>query len=113
MFDFKYQTDIVMVERFLAQTQTFVFICKSRWFLSKHSKHQVKCKLSMKRVFVKKKNVACMEAILISNSAWYGDETWCKKIIVVLKKNHFIVRSENALLSQIKRHLKLSICSRF
>jgi hypothetical protein len=29
------------------------------------------------------KNVACMEAILISNSAWYGDETWCKNIIGV------------------------------
>ena len=24
-----------------------------------------------------------MEAILISNSAWYGNETWCKKIIVM------------------------------
>ena len=37
----------------------------------------------MKRAFVRKKNVACMEAILISNSAWYGNETWCKKIIVM------------------------------
>ena len=37
----------------------------------------------MKRAFVKKKNVACVEAILISNSAWYGSETWCKKIIVM------------------------------
>ena len=61
----------------------------------------------MKRVFVRKKNVACIQAILISNSAWYGDETLCKKIIVVFfEKNHPIVRSENALLRKIKHHLK-------
>ena len=37
----------------------------------------------MNRVFVRKKNVACIQAILISNSAWYGDETWCNNIIGV------------------------------
>ena len=68
----------------------------------------------MKRVFVKKKNVACTEAILISNSGWYSDETWYKKnIVMFFEKNDSTVQSENAFLSQIKRHLELLICSRF